>query len=200
MVPFATARWIAAACWVGLAAACGPRMTEGTPGPAGGGSGSPSGSAASRSGSAPGGRAIEWLVWHDIQALEGGRALYVASDGRAIARVVEPEPEVRARGTLPPERLRELERTLHEVDVLHMTVPDRPGVPDEARAILLVRFASGEERRVEKWDGVAHAGFDAINALMRTLTSELVRDGTTERVPFDPAWHPAGPWPNPFAR
>jgi hypothetical protein len=142
---------------------------------------------------------IEWLLWHDIQGLFGGRALYLKSDGTALARIVERRPELRHRGALTPAQMKTLAQALHDADFLHTTVPDRMGIPDEARAVLVVRFASGEERRLEKWAGVRHGGFDAINSLMRTLTDHLAQTGSSERTDFDGEWQPEGPWPDLFA-
>jgi len=142
---------------------------------------------------------IDWLVYHDIQPLHGGRALYVVGDGAAIARIASPPSERRVHGRLSQERLREIARALHDADFLRMTVPDRPGIPDEARATLLVRFASGQERQVHKWDGVQHEGFAALGRRMRALTEELERGGSAQTVRFDPSWGPEGPWGNPLA-
>ena len=108
-------------------------------------------------------------------------------------------PELRHSGTLTPTQMGGLAQALHDADFLHMTVPDRPGIPDEARAVLVVRFTSGKERRLAKWEGVGHSGFDALNRFMRSLTDELAQTGTSERMEFDGEWSPEGPWPDPYA-
>lgn len=142
---------------------------------------------------------IEWLVLDDIQGLFGGRALYVAGDGAVALRVVRPEErglrERRFEARWPGERMGELQELLARHGVATMVVPERPGIPDEALARLRVRWRSGREHEVSKWESDRHAGFDEVYGRLMGWLEESAADGRpTFEGAYDSAWSPPGPW------
>jgi len=131
-------------------------------------------------------RDFDRVVLLDVQGLFGGRELWLDSDGSAWARVVGPPapgqaqlPERLLAFTVPAPDMEELARRLAENDPAGMRIPDRPGVPDEARPIVCVQ--RGEDlRAVAKWAGDAHAEFDAIYRFLIRLVGRAVEAGGEE--------------------
>jgi hypothetical protein len=56
-------------------------------------------------------------------------------------------------------------------------IPNRPGVPDEARPTITVRLADGTEKSVAKWANDKHADFDAIYKHLLSLCDLAVKKG-----------------------
>jgi len=109
----------------------------------------------------------------DVHPLWGGVALRIAADGAAT---VDDYP----RGARDPQRrtitlradlLAELDRLLAALDVRRMQIPDRPGIPDEARPTITVAFADGTTHAVSKWAGVVHPAFGALYTYLRAAVS-----------------------------
>lgn len=138
--------------------------------------------------------AFDRIVLLDVQGLFGGRELWLSADGSAWARTVGPPrqgdprlPERRWAFTVDPSDMDELARLLAEHDLAEMRIPDRPGVPDEARPIVCVQ--RGEDlRAVAKWARDRHAGFDAIYGLLKRLVNRTAEAGGPK-----PAWDGQAP-------
>jgi len=128
------------------------------------------------------------VVLLDVQGLFGGRDLWLAADGSAWARTVGPPeaakprlPEGRLKFTVPPEDMDKLTRLLAEHDLAEMAIPDRPGVPDEARPIVCVQ--RGDELcAVAKWARDRHAAFDAIYGLLKRLVRRAAEPGGAKKA------------------
>jgi len=133
------------------------------------------------------------LELHDVQGLWGGRDVYVRGDGAAGVQTVSEAREARrVTLTLPPERARALLRLAAEVDVLGAEVPDRPGVPDEARPTLVVVDAAGRRRSIAKWDNDPVPAFDRVRTALLALEQEAAEREPAGADGYDPTWRP---WP-----
>jgi hypothetical protein len=142
-----------------------------------------------------------WLMLHDIQGLYGGRALYIRPDGSVIVQVVESrEPDgledARYEGALDAGARTRIVEALTAADFRNLDVPDRLGVPDEARAVLVVRYADGVVHRAAKWQDDEHAEFVRITTVVMEVARMITASSAPMRVPFDWEWRPSGvDWP-----
>jgi hypothetical protein len=65
-------------------------------------------------------------------------------------------------------------------------MPDRNGIPDEARPSLLFVTRLGQRVHLSKWARDAHPDFDAVYRYLRTLCvpdGTLIREGSYEPLP-----------------
>lgn len=123
----------------------------------------------------------EWaratLALNDIQGLWGGRAVTVTGAGGV--RVEQRGPVLRNghfTGQLSEGETRALYQLVVEQDFLTITVPFRPGIPDEAHPQLTLTNARGETHTVGKWARQAEARFDAVCAALNALASRVAGD------------------------
>lgn len=138
---------------------------------------------------------------HDIQGLHGGWAMYVHGDR---ATVVEVDPREAARGERRWERpvdAQWLETARTAVaSALVAEVPDRPGIPDEARTVIVATAPDGV-RRNAAWEGQRDPSLLAFWSPvqeLRRLSRVLVADAEPSFVGrFDYTWRPTGvEWPS----
>ncbi|RLB52933.1 MAG: hypothetical protein DRJ42_13415 [Deltaproteobacteria bacterium] len=144
---------------------------------------------------------FEWLMFHDIQGLHGGRALYIRPDGTMVAQKVSVgEPyglrDNRFEGALDADARARIAELLVEHDVRAMVVPNRPGIPDEARAVLVVRFRDGTVTHLAKWNGVRYEPFSALYRHLMGIADALAAGSPSHEGAFDYSWRPDGvTWP-----
>jgi hypothetical protein len=138
--------------------------------------------------------AVESVSLQDVQTLFGGQNLWLSSNGKVIAQVVEPGlKEKRYELTLASDEVAELEQLLAKHDFAKIQLKERSGRPDEARPTISVTTADEKTTEVAKWAGDAHPGFDAIYAQLMAIVdrakkaNQLLYEGK-----FDHNWRPAG--------
>lgn len=136
------------------------------------------------------------LTLRDVQGLEGGRNLYLSGDGGGVVQVVTPVPdglrERRFAFSLDARAWDEFAKLIETHRFLEIRIPDRAGIPDEARPELALELWTGESGRASKWISDKHADFDAV------YTWALARADAASKVPpslegnYDPEWRPDG--------
>lgn len=139
---------------------------------------------------------LSTLVLRDVQGLFGGRDLWIRADGTTIIRTVRPPKpgesgmqEVRYAGK---PAIDDLKLLLARHDPFTMKIPERFGVPDEARPTLIVRLASGKTVTVAKWANQKHEDFDALYAWLMAQEEAAVTSAPTFRGACVHAWKPDG--------
>lgn len=132
--------------------------------------------------------ALQTLTLRDVQGLWGGRDVWIGADGAAHVRVVDRGAETRFQGKVPIDALQAL---LAKHDLRAIRIPDRPGVPDEARPVLILRTEK-DVVRVAKWAGQKDADFDALYGWLLTQAEAVARSPALHRGRWDPAWKPPG--------
>jgi hypothetical protein len=146
------------------------------------------------------GDTIEWLMFHDIQGLHGGTALYVSGDS-VVAVVATPGEsglvEQRFEAALTPADRLAIDTWLGEVNFWQMSVASRPGVPDEARSVVAARSSDGTQHQVAAWDGQRdHAAFWRLASHLRGRARAMVNGAPAYEGSLDYAWRPTGTaWP-----
>ena len=103
------------------------------------------------------------LILDDVQALWGGRRLVVAGTGTAVLTTV-------ARGGGPQTRHfslgeQEVQRLFVlcvAVDFVTISMPERRGVPDEARPTITLMNGNGRRHSVAKWANDKDERFDSL--------------------------------------
>jgi hypothetical protein len=108
----------------------------------------------------------------DVQGLFGGQNLYIRSDGRFFSQLVRHSSggliDRRFKGVLEAEEIGRLSGLLESVDFENLTIPDRQGVPDEARPIIVV-FKEGRVISKSKWANDFHEGFDRVYSFLKRI-------------------------------
>ncbi len=135
------------------------------------------------------------VALYDVQGLYGGRNLYLTGEGTLLVSTVTPGlREQRHRLQLPAADVAALERLLFDAHPIGaIAIPERMGVPDEARPALRVTTRAGAEREVAKWANDVHEDFDALYRALLALETRAVEEG--ERVfdgEFSWDWRPDG--------
>jgi len=118
-----------------------------------------------RGASSPTAAAIPFVevILRDVHPLWGGRFVRLRADGSLFVRIVAPGGETTEHTSqVPPEQVAKLAALLETHRFGEIEVPDRPGLPDEARPEIEVVWRSGERTVVAKWAGDAHPDFDAV--------------------------------------
>jgi hypothetical protein len=137
------------------------------------------------------------FVLRDVQGLWGGRDLWIRGDGKAWVQFVGRAGKVPGNGrlrfelTVPPARLRALQKEVEAQRFFAITTRKRYGVPDEALPLIYVRLGNREAAKT-KWANDPHPRFDALyQALLR-----IARTGRSGRklavMPTPGDWSPAG--------
>ena len=143
---------------------------------------------------------FEWLMIHNIQGLYGGRALYIRPDGTTVAqKVVIGDEDLRDHhfeGALDAGARARIADLLVEHGFRSMAVPDRLGIPDETRTVLVVRFRDGTVTQLSKWDEDRYEPFDALSGHLMGIADALAAGRSSHEGAFDYAWRPDGvTWP-----
>jgi hypothetical protein len=145
-----------------------------------------------------GGAALETLLLEDVQALRGGRILYLRGDGGGVCRVINrrpPQPdffEKRFVFTVDAEVMASLMKTIDDRAFFDLTIPERAGVPDEARPTITVTLRSGKSRTVAQWANDKHEDFDVVyRACLAIADSGAQREAQYDGK-YDASWAPSG--------
>ncbi len=129
----------------------------------------------------PGAVGLERVILRDVQGLWGGRDLWLNGDGRLIVNIVDPRKRDKAASQyglqLPGTQLADTAKLVAEHSFFKIEIPNRPGVPDEARPTITVRLTDGTEKTVAKWSNDKHADFDAIYKHLLTLCELATKKG-----------------------
>lgn len=132
--------------------------------------------------------AVQTLTLRDVQGLHGGHDVWIAADGTAHVRKVDRGFEKRYKGAVPFDDLKAL---LAKHDLRKIRIPDRPGVPDEARPTLIWR-AEKDVVKVAKWSGQKDADFDAVYGWILKRAEDVAKTKPLHDGRWDPAWKPEG--------
>ncbi|MEE2750137.1 MAG: hypothetical protein VX519_01800 [Myxococcota bacterium] len=139
---------------------------------------------------------LAWLVLHDVQGLYGGRALYLRPDGSVVVQVVAVEEaglvDRHFETSLDDEARAGIAKLLEEHDFQKMLVESRPGIPDEARAVIAVGYGDGGQHSVAKWAGVSHEGFTALYGHLVSIADKAATGEPIYTGAFDYNWRPDG--------
>lgn len=136
-----------------------------------------------------------YLALNDVQGLWGGRVVYLAGAGRLLLQHVERgRMETRHALELPAAEAQAALALCGAHDLLNLTLPARPGIPDEAYITLTLINPAGAIRAVGKWAGQAHPGFQALYAQLLGWEQRARAAPALYRGPyqadFRPAWFP----------
>jgi hypothetical protein len=108
----------------------------------------------------------------DIHALWGGRAMWATDDLSAEVRVADcTQHQGLLRLTLTSEEWAEVERLVSETGLLDAVMPNRMGVPDEARPSITLVTAAGETTVQAKWANDREPAFDLVFAHLLALST-----------------------------
>ena len=109
------------------------------------------------------------LELDDVQALWGGRQLLVDGDGMVIVTTVSPGGNRQRHHYSMPQAALQLFQLCVNVDLLTIVMPERMGVPDEARPMITLVNANGRRHSVAKWANDKDERFDAVYAALLKL-------------------------------
>jgi len=113
------------------------------------------------------------VILRDVHPLWGGREVRVRDDGTLWVRLVRAGGEAEERTAhLSPEEVAALGTLLEAHHFKGIEIPDWPGLPDEARPEIEVRWRSGERTVVAKWAGDVHPDFDAVYEWLLRLAKD----------------------------
>ena len=96
--------------------------------------------------------------------------------------------EKRFKGAVPMDELKAL---LAKHALKEIRIPDRPGVPDEARPTLIWRTEK-DVVKVAKWAGQKDADFDAVYAWLLKRAEDVAKSPALFDGRWDSAWKPEG--------
>lgn len=140
---------------------------------------------------------LEKFVLRDVQGLHGGSSFYL-KEGIAIVQIVKRGEinqglqEKRYSLDISPKEIQKLERLISQHRFFEIEIPQRLGVPDEARPTITVTLASGESKTVSKWFNDRHPDFDVIYGHILDLTKKVKDISPTYKGPYDFGWVPEG--------
>jgi hypothetical protein len=133
----------------------------------------------------------------DVQGLFGGQNLWVAENRTAFIQLVGLPPpgqyglwEGRYKTQLTLEQWATVERLAGEHDLSRLSIPNRPGVHDEARPTITLKTRAGETITVSKWANDKIPDFDAVYEYLLRLCrakGDLLSEGR-----YDWTWRPEG--------
>jgi hypothetical protein len=145
---------------------------------------------------------LKTILLHDVQGLFGGCALWVGEDRTAFIQVVDRPPtgasgvwEKRYKKKLTDDHWAAIERLVGAHNLLTVKMPERLGVPDEARPIIIFLTRSGTTVKLRKWINDKHPDFDPVYTYLLGICQdqgELLQEGQ-----YMWEWCPTGfeqPW------
>ena len=131
------------------------------------------------------------VALYDVHGLWGGRTCFVSGSGRVVAQIARvPQHEDRYAATVPPAEVARLLRALIETDFVTITFPQRPRRPDEACPTVIIDNAAGERRRVHKWAGDPHPGFESVYQRLHHFADQAQLGDCLYQGPLDPTFAP----------
>jgi hypothetical protein len=135
------------------------------------------------------------LELDDVQALHGGRRIFVYGTGHVLVQMVAPgQQERRYEFKLAGAEVRRLLHLCIEHDLATIKPADRPGQPDEARPTLALGNYERQFEIVSKWAGVTDPRFDAIYAALLQLETRVQDLTPTDSGRFDRYYKPNRGW------
>lgn len=135
------------------------------------------------------------LELDDVQALHGGRRIFIYGTGQVLVQMVAPgQQEQRYEFKLARAEVRRLLQLCIEHDLATIKPADRPGQPDEARPTLTLGNDEGRFEIVSKWAGVTDPRFDAIYAALLQLETRVQHLTPTDSGRFDRYYKPNRGW------
>lgn len=134
--------------------------------------------------------AIDQLTLFDVQPLSGGQVLYLRGDGTGIVRIVARGSTIEKRYVfvLPVAERAVLEALLVRYHFFTLRVPERPGIPDEARPTIDVRLRNGKQHTVAQWANDRHPDFDALYHWLVALVQRVAQGTPIYEGNYDPYW------------
>ena len=103
------------------------------------------------------------LILDDVQALWGGRRVVVEGTGTAVWTTVARGGGQQTRHfSLDEQAVQRLFAVCIEVDFLMIVVPERRGVPDEARPVITLVNGNGRRHSIAKWANDKQERFDSL--------------------------------------
>jgi hypothetical protein len=140
------------------------------------------------------------VVLLDVQGMWGGRDLWIAENGKASVRFVNPPgpgekglQEARYEFDVPPRTRAKLERLVIRHRFFAMTTDQRSGIPDEAHPRIYMKSGTNEYA-VAKWESDKHSDFDPIYRLLLKIAESGINGRKTysEAYRWDFSWKPDG--------
>ena len=118
-----------------------------------------------------------WVALRDVQPLHGGLNLYLWRDGAGYGQIVIRRPSItplqerRYQFHLPQEKTLAVFSLISASSFREIPSSSKPGLPDEGRPEIHVKFQSGDVVKVSRWsNNDPHPAFDAIyRALIAVL-------------------------------
>ncbi len=141
---------------------------------------------------------LQTLILEDVQPLRGGRILHVRGDGQAVYRIIlrkPPQPDLVERRfafTVKPETVTALNEAIRDGDFFGIALPERAGLPDEARPSITVILNSGRSRTLAKWRGIEHKGFDGLYQTCMAIVESGSQGRCEHDGRYEPNWSPPG--------
>ena len=137
---------------------------------------------------------LDRLALRDVQGLFGGQDLWLFADGRLVSQAVRfgdrASPCRRYSTRLDANGLARVSTLLADHKLFEIQIPDRAGVPDEARPEITVRLADGKERSIRKWARDKNDDFDAIYKELLSLVKSVAQGNPEYTGAYDRAWTP----------
>ncbi len=131
----------------------------------------------------------------DVQGLFGGHNLFIRNDGSLFLQVVRHSNrglvDRRFKGKLEAEEIERLSLLMQSVDFENMSIPDRMGVPDEARPTIIV-FKENRIISKAKWANDFHEGFDKIYGFLKRIIRQQEETVPFFKGNFSRRFHPKG--------
>ena len=127
----------------------------------------------------------------DVHGLWGGQAIYVEGSGRCVVQLVDKSLTSRVWNVkLQAREAQVIIKQAIEQDLLALEIPDRMGVPDEARHALLLVNGGEQIRELDKWENDKVQRFDLIVNALKGLMQKVQGEQPDAQGPFDPTWRP----------
>ena len=139
---------------------------------------------------------VKTVILRDVHPLFGGQNVYLNQDGSGIVQRVAPRPTPpglhERRFTLGPDSalMLRIAESVRNDKFLEMSLPDRAGLPDEAKTTIAIELTSGQSHRVSKWANDKHAGFETIYQLLLRRAHEGKQGKLLYQGNYDPHWTP----------
>lgn len=132
------------------------------------------------------------LSLDDVHGLWGGQRLYLRGTGELVVQQV---PAARfetryAASADTAEALAVFELCVRH-DVLALTFPPRPAIPDEGTTLLTLVNAAGAQQSVSKLARDPSPGLAAVYAALRALAERAVQTPPAYTGPFEAGFRPA---------
>lgn len=141
---------------------------------------------------------INMVSLKDVHPLYGGHNLFLHGNGEGVVQVVtfrQIPPgfsEKRYRITLPPEEMAHLAQVIEIHSFFHISLKERPGLPNEARPTISVRLTSGKSLSLSKWFRDKQPDFDALYQILIDVARSVQGETPVYDGEYDRSWVPDG--------